>query len=354
MRICFVSPTYFALESFIGGGERYAEELSQATSELADVKLVTFGSRPQRQRVTSTYERVILRSWTSDKMTPFSPYLFRELRGAEVVHCFQYYTLPTFLAAWWGHRIGAKVFVTDLGGGGWTPGYHIDQSRWITAHLPLSRYAAQNLPGRQRPAHVIYGGVDLERYTMRATLKHDGSVVFLGRILPHKGVHFLIDGLPEGVRAHVIGPAADSGYLARLRKLAAGKEVHFHHGLDDSQVIEILHRAMTIVHPTPVDENGSAGVHELLGLAVLEAMACGCVPIVSRAASLPELVDSENSGVLVEPNRPADIQAALRSLRDNPATWSEMSRGARDRACSFTWDRAAQAVLAMALANCAS
>jgi len=351
VRICFVSPTYFAPESFIGGGERYAEELARATSELGDVKLVTFGSRPQHQRVTSTFERVILRSWTRDKMTPFSPYLFRELRGAEVVHCFQYYTLPTFLAAWWGHRHGAKVFVTDLGGGGWTPGYQIDQSRWISAHLPLSQYAARSLPGRPLPVHVIYGGVDLDRYTIRPTLEHDGSVVFLGRILPHKGVHFLIEGLPEDLPLHVIGPPADAAYLERLRTLAADKPVHFHHDLADEQVIQILQRAMALVHPTPVDENGHAGAHELLGLAVLEAMACGCVPVLSKTASLPELIEDEGSGVLVEPNRPAGIHSALRALRDDPTHWREISRRAHERACSFTWERTAQSVIETALAS---
>src|SRR5437899_2845863 len=108
------------------------------------------------------------------------------------------------------------------GGGGWTPAYHIDQSRWIRAHLPISRYAARWLPGRNKAHHVIHGGVDLGRYPMRAALEHDGSVIALGRILPHKGLHFLIEGLPESMLLRVVGPIGDAGYYAELRRLAAG------------------------------------------------------------------------------------------------------------------------------------
>src|SRR5947209_8102715 len=145
----------------------------------AEVKLVSFGPQALRETPRPGYERVILRSWMDARRVPFSPGLARELRGADVIHCHQYYVLSTFLAALLGRLQGSRVFVSDLGGGGWTPGYQIDQSRWIAAHLPLSEYAARNLPGRNRRRRVIYGGVDSELYPMRPELAHDGSLVFL-------------------------------------------------------------------------------------------------------------------------------------------------------------------------------
>src|SRR4029077_10668747 len=141
-RVCHVSPTYFAPESTLGGGERFAEELARAMARHAEVRLVSFGPRAFRESSTPGFERVVLASWTRQKMVPFSPRLFSELRGADVIHCHQYFVLPTFLAALQGRLQGSRVFVTDLGGGAWTPGFQIDQSRWIEAHLPLSEYAA--------------------------------------------------------------------------------------------------------------------------------------------------------------------------------------------------------------------
>jgi glycosyltransferase involved in cell wall biosynthesis len=341
-----VSPTYFAPESTLGGGERFAEELARAMARHADVKLVSFGPRARREQPAAGFERVLLRSWSRRKMVPFSPRLWRELRGADVIHCHQYFVLPTFLAALQGRLQGSRVFVTDLGGGAWTPGFQIDQSRWITAHLPISEYAARHLHGKHRRYRVIYGGVDLERHPLRRPLTHDGSVVFLGRILPHKGIHILIEGVPTGVTLHVICPALDEGYLERLRALAAGKDVRFHHGLADGEVLPFLQRAMALVHPTPVDAAGSAGVHELLGLAPIEAMACGCPVVASAVASLPEVVEDGVSGLLVPPNDPGAIGEALARLAADGALWERLARGARARVeARFTWDRVAAACL---------
>jgi glycosyltransferase involved in cell wall biosynthesis len=347
LRVCHVSPTYFAPESVLGGGERFAEELARAMSRRADVKLVSFGRRASRERLSATYERVILKNWSRRPLVPFSPALRRELRGADAVHCHQYFVLSTFLAAWAGHRQGSRVFVSDLGGGAWTPGFHFDQSRWITAQLPISQYAARSLPGRDRPYRVIYCGVDLERYPLRAAPQHDGSVVFLGRILPHKGIHFLVAGLPAEITLHVIGSPLDAAYLDHLRELAAGKDVRFHFGLADAEVLGFLQRAMALVHPTPVDASGDAREHELFGLVLIEAMACGCPVVASRAASLPEVVEHERSGLQTPPNQPPAIEAALRRLAGEPGLWARLSLGARRRVEEkFTWDHVVDRCLA--------
>ncbi len=346
MRVVHVSPTYFSHESLIGGGERFAEELSRALSRQAAVRFVSFGPVAARERRTATYERVILRSWTRHKLSPFSPGLFRELRGADVVHCHQYYVLPTFVAAWYGHRYGSRVFVTDLGGGDWTPAYQIDQSRWLTAHLPLSDYASRSLPGRLLPHRVIRGGVDPTMHRMREAVAHDGSLLFLGRVLPHKGVHLLIEALPTGRTLHVVGPTPDLAYLRRLQALATGRDVRFHVGLEDAEVIAYLQRAMALVHPTPVDADGSAGVNELFGLAVVEAMACGCPVIASRAASLPEIVADGETGLLVQPSSVSALVAAIAGLEADPGRWRRLALGARERVeARFTWDHVAAACM---------
>ncbi len=347
--IC-VSPTYFGPDSVLGGGERFAEELARElarTPGVAAVKLVAFGASARREFPVPGLERVILRSWTRAKLTPFSPHLFRELAGADVIHCFQRNVLPTFLSAWWGHRKRIPVFVTDLGGGGWTPGYQIDIACWVAADLPISEYAAGEPTHAGRRVQVIYGGVDLDRYPPRTKSEHDGSIVFLGRILPHKGIHVLIEGLPPSVPLQVIGTSTDPTYMQHLRSLATGKEVAFLEGLSDSEVVARLGRTMALVHPTPVDAEGSAGAHELFGLALVEAMACGAPVIASRAASLPEIVTDGETGLLIPPNDPEAIAAAIGQLRADPVLWASMSTAARRRVEErFTWSRVAERCLA--------
>jgi glycosyltransferase involved in cell wall biosynthesis len=330
----------------LGGGERFAEELARAMALSIDVKLVSFGRHEIRERLSPRFERIVLKSRNRDVMTPFAWGFWRELAGYDVIHCHQYFVLPTFFACLKARLSRSLVFVSDLGGGGWTPAYHLDQSRFIAAHLPVSEYAARALPGRNQRRHVIYGGVDLATHPMREAPVHDGSVVFLGRVLPHKGIHHLIAGLPPGARLDVVGPLTDSAYLARLRELGEGKEVRFRGAVSDAEVVEILGRAMALVHPTPVDASGSAGAHELFGLALVEAMARGCPVIASDAASLPEIVEHQASGLLVPPNDPAAIGRAISRLGDDSTLWRTLSAGARRRVEErFTWHKVVERCL---------
>jgi len=338
--VVHVSPTYFASESVIGGGERYAEELCRAMSARVPVRFVSFGPRAVSERITDRFERVILKSWTRDRMTPFSPLFPAALQGARVVHCYQLNTLPTFAAAVLSRLRGVPVFVSDLGGGGWTPGYHVNIARWLSGHLPISRYAAQKLPAGHVSSGVIYGGVDLEKFLPREKLRHDGSVLFLGRILPHKGIHHLIEGLPAERRLRVIGPIGSADYLNRLKSLAAGKRVEFVHGMSDTEVADQLRRAAVLVHPTPTDSSGNAGASELLGLAVLEAMTSNCPVIVTRAASLPELVEHGISGLVVPPNDPNAIGAAIQRVIADFKFWMRLAVEGRNRVVTeFVWDK---------------
>jgi glycosyltransferase involved in cell wall biosynthesis len=344
--VVHVSPTYFGPESIVGGGERYAEDLSRAMAERLPVRFVSFGARAYRERIGERYERAILGSWTRAKMTPFSPRLWNELRGAAAIHCYQFNTLPTFLAALFGRLHRVATFVSDLGGGGWTPGYHLDLSGWIRGQLPISQYAARHMPGRCGNAGVIYGGVDLARFRPRATLSHDGSVVFLGRILPHKGIHFLIEAVPDNCPLRVIGPVGSVEYLDHLKRLAKRKRVEFLHTLTDAEVAAQLRAAAVLVHPTPTDSEGRAGASELLGLAVLEAMASNCPVVVSDAASLPELVVNGISGLVIPPNDPGAIRRAIETLLADRGVWLRLATEGRKRVeDQFAWPKVVERCL---------
>jgi glycosyltransferase involved in cell wall biosynthesis len=72
--------------------------------------------------------------------------------------------------------------------------------------------------------------------------------------------------------------------------------------------------------------------HEGLGLALLEGMACGLVPIALRGApGVTEFVRDDVTGLLVD-DRGDDFVAAVRRLRQDSALWERLSRSARTQA----------------------
>ena len=69
--------------------------------------------------------------------------------------------------------------------------------------------------------------------------------------------------------------------------------------------------------------------YEGLPIALMEAMACGCVPVCLRIRSgIPELVEDGVTGLLVN-DRGDSFVAAIRRLREEPSLWERLSRAAR-------------------------
>ena len=71
---------------------------------------------------------------------------------------------------------------------------------------------------------------------------------------------------------------------------------------------------------------------EGLGSASLAAMAAGVPVIASRVGGLPEIVEHERTGLLVDfPPTPNELAAAVRRLLDDPALRAEMGRRGREK-----------------------
>jgi alpha-1,3-rhamnosyl/mannosyltransferase len=86
-------------------------------------------------------------------------------------------------------------------------------------------------------------------------------------------------------------------------------------------------------------------LYEGFGLPPLEAMACGTPAIVSRRASLPEVVG--DAGVLVEPLDDQAIAQHMQQLAEDDALHARLAEAGRLHARQFTWRKFALDMLAV-------
>ena len=195
---------------------------------------------------------------------------------------------------------------------------------------------------------MIGGGVDVDKFSPDSSVVRDGGALFVGRILPHKGIDHLISGLPAGMPLTIVGPQPDRETASALVRLAAGKHVCFKQGLDDEQLVQEYRRAVCIVLPSVYRTSigTETAVPELLGQTLLEGMACEAPAICSDVASLPEVVEDGVTGFVVPPNDPAAIDDRLEQFRRDPARAAAMGTAARARVLErFTWSRVVQRCL---------
>jgi glycosyltransferase involved in cell wall biosynthesis len=136
------------------------------------------------------------------------------------------------------------------------------------------------------------------------------GAIFVGRLTRQKGVHDLLDAIAilrrqgRPLDLTIVGDGPERANL-KARAMALGLNVTFTGFVAPEQVASHLRDKRVFVLPS--HEEG-------LGLAVAEALTQG-VPVVATASGgVPDLMVDPEAGILVPPDQPADLSAAIRAV----------------------------------------
>src|SRR5213079_402541 len=185
---------------------------------------------------------------------------------------------------------------------------------------------------------VIRNGIDTGEYTPDPgtdVLERYGvdpgrpCVVFVGRITRQKGLPVLLRAAqqfdPAAQLVLCAGQPDTAELAAEVTSLVAGLRdtrsgvVWLPEMLPKREVIQLLTHATVFACPS---------LYEPLGIVNLEAMACGTAVAASRVGGIPEVVADGDTGLLVPPDDPAALAAALNTLvRDQDLAAAMGARG---------------------------
>lgn len=215
-----------------------------------------------------------------------------------------------------------------------------------------------------RPINVIYNGIRAEEWAKDVaageaayqkfeinTRRH--IALYVGRIADQKGIRPLLDALE----------AVDPGYLVLLAGEVNANTPEQREAWDVTQRL----RALQEEFPERVRWLGFVGdedlkgllsiadvglmpsLHEPFGIAALEFMAAGVPLISTEVDGLGEVVANgagEEYALIIEPNQPGQILAALEMLQD-PFKRAELRRLGWKRVKDFDWDQIAGQTVAV-------
>lgn len=343
-------PALLGPSGVYGGAERFALELARAMARRTLTRLVCFGT-PAGSRQERELGIYTCRNWLPGKRfepSPAGPGLLPHLAWAEVVHCHQTHTMSSSVALLYCRAFRKPIFATDHNGGGFCLQNLMDTEGWYTGHLWVSEFVRRTRRLRLDD-RVIWGGVDAERFRPDPAGTRTGEVLYVGRLIPGKGVDYLVEAVDADTPLTLLGPVYDPAYLALLQRLAAGKAVRFLPAGGDAEIVPAYQRALCAVLPSvPISRDGQVrtALPESLGLTLLEAMACARPVICTRVGGMPEIVRDGETGFVVPPNDAAALGAKIRWLRDHPAEARRMGEAARARVeAEFTWEAVAERCL---------
>jgi glycosyltransferase involved in cell wall biosynthesis len=138
-------------------------------------------------------------------------------------------------------------------------------------------------------------------------------VLFVGNIIPSKGVYYLIESLKDlefdDLKCIILGAPVDEEYLRTLRGLAESmdSDVEFFGPVPYTEVPTWMNAADVFVLPS---------LEEGFGLVALEALACGTPVIATATGGIMEFVRDSETGYTVPPGDSSAIADRIKRILD--------------------------------------
>ena len=164
-------------------------------------------------------------------------------------------------------------------------------------------------------------------------LDKDEYILFLGRLVPEKGITYLIEafqGVTTDKKLVIAGGSSDTdAFMQELKKIAEGDNRIVFTGFVQGQMLEELY-SNAYVYTLPSDLEG-------MPLSLLEAMSYGNCCLTSDIAECAEVV--EDKAILFKKSDIDDLKEKLQYACDNPDAVKKLKDEAADFICGkYNWD----------------
>lgn len=186
--------------------------------------------------------------------------------------------------------------------------------------------------------HLVYHGLDLSRFPAPEIKpsKNDGktkaksiNLVTVGRAVSKKGIDTLLNALailPADLHwnwTHIGGGPLKGELEALANSLGISERCNFKGALPQSEVLETYRKSDLFILPSRIDETGD---RDGLPNVIVEAQSQAMAVISTNISGIPELIQSDKNGLLIEPDQVDDLAKAIEKLCSNVALRNQMGK----------------------------
>ena len=190
-----------------------------------------------------------------------------------------------------------------------------------------------------RKTHFIPNGVNRpvirqpQLITDKFALTKDSYILFLGRLVPEKGIRYLVEAFKEvktDKKLVIAGGSSDTDdFTAELKNLAEGDDRIIFTGFVQGQLLDELY-SNAYIYTLPSDLEG-------MPLSLLEAMSYGNCCLVSDIPECTEVV--EDKAIIFKKSDVSDLKKKLQEACEQPETVKRLKEQAADYICrKYSWD----------------
>lgn len=174
---------------------------------------------------------------------------------------------------------------------------------------------------------------DAQMITEKFGLEKDSYILFLGRLVPEKGINYLIDAFMQvntDKKLVIAGGSSDTeSFMDELKEMVGSDERILFTGFVQGQMLDELY-SNAYVYTLPSDLEG-------MPLSLLEAMSYGNCCLVSDIPECTEVV--EDKALIFRKSDVNDLKIKLQDVCDHPEKVMGLKKQAGDFICEkYDWD----------------
>ena len=193
--------------------------------------------------------------------------------------------------------------------------------------------------GLNRRIECIYTGVDRELFDVEP--QEGEYIAFIGRLDVYmKGIDILLEAFKglsgTSVELRIAGSGPKKSRITienYLRKFEIADRVILLGRISDSEKKDFLAKALFCVMPSR---------YEGWGIAAIEASSCAKPVIGTKISGLQDAIVDGKTGILVEPENPDALVAAMQKLLSDKDLRLKMGNSGREWARNFEWESIAE------------
>lgn len=196
---------------------------------------------------------------------------------------------------------------------------------------------------------AVFNGVNIEKHTfcpkMRQNLRtelnvseNDLLIVSVGRLAKEKGHDLLIKSFKDikksldNVKLLIAGKGPEKSALSQIADQIDPENIYLPGHIDEIQAV--YSAADIYVQPSR---------YEGFGLSVLEAMSYGLPVVASKVGGIPELIQEDKNGLLVDPEDIPAITKKLLNLCQNKELRDKLGRTAQESSQNYSLEKMLEA-----------
>jgi glycosyltransferase involved in cell wall biosynthesis len=199
----------------------------------------------------------------------------------------------------------------------------LKRSTALTVVSHTMRETALSLGAEAAKIQVIPMGVDLRNQFVPApTAPRENALLFVGRLVEKKGLHFLLAALPFIIKQHsnvtltIAGCGTEESKLKKqVIDLELNQYVKFLGAVENEQLPVLYQSSEIVIFPSIIATDGD---REGFGLVLVEALGCECAVAASDLPAMQDILTDNENALIFKQKNSQDLADKVNQLLSNP------------------------------------